>query len=197
MAFSTDPAPGFNPDGDVAGQVRRQQFPIVGSGEGVWSWLHIEDAAIATANAAERGNPGIYLIANDEPLAVRQWLPAFAEWLNAPPPPQISVEEALKAVAPMRFTTAPGCERIECQVKTRTEIFSRDRWSGSLTTAGGINLPIMSDPRIAGPIANIFSAKTTKSHPRLPKSSAKWCANVPIVSVAQYWGASKLRLLLP
>jgi nucleoside-diphosphate-sugar epimerase len=87
----------FNPDGDVARQVREQQFPIVGDGAGVWSWLHIEDAAIATVQAAQRGNPGIYLIANDQPLAVRQWLPAFARWLNAPPPPQISVEDALRA----------------------------------------------------------------------------------------------------
>ena len=82
----------FNPDGDVAHQVRQQQFPIVGSGEGV-----IEDAAMATVRAAEQGRLGAYLIANDKPLAVRQWLPAFAEWLNAPPPPQISVEDALKA----------------------------------------------------------------------------------------------------
>ena len=87
----------FNPDGDVAQQVRQQQFPIVGNGEGVWSWLHIEDAAMATAAAAERGNAGIYLIANDRPLVVRQWLPAFAQWLNAPPPPQISVDDALEA----------------------------------------------------------------------------------------------------
>ena len=90
----------FHPDGDVARQVRQQQFPIVGNGEGVWSWLHIEDAAIATVAAAERGNPGIYLIANDQPLAVREWLPAFAQWLKAPPPPRISVEEALKASGP-------------------------------------------------------------------------------------------------
>jgi 2-alkyl-3-oxoalkanoate reductase len=95
--FFYGPGTWFNPDGDVAGQVRQQQFPIVGNGEGVWSWLHIEDAAIATVAAAEQGNPGIYLIANDQPLAVREWLPAFAQWLNAPPPPQISVEEALKA----------------------------------------------------------------------------------------------------
>jgi nucleoside-diphosphate-sugar epimerase len=87
----------FHPDGDVAEQVRRQQFPIVGNGAGVWSWLHIEDAAIATAKAAEQGNPGAYLIANDQPLAVRQWLPAFAEWLKAPPPPHVSVEDALTA----------------------------------------------------------------------------------------------------
>jgi nucleoside-diphosphate-sugar epimerase len=87
----------FHPDGDVAEQVRQQHFPIVGNGAGAWSWLHIDDAAIATAAAAGRGKPGIYLIANDQPLAVRQWLPAFAEWLNAPPPPQISVEDALQA----------------------------------------------------------------------------------------------------
>jgi nucleoside-diphosphate-sugar epimerase len=95
--FFYGPGTWFNPDGDVARQVRQQLFPIVGNGEGVWSWLHIEDAASATVAAAEQGNPGIYLIANDQPLAVREWLPAFAEWLSAPPPPQISVEDALRA----------------------------------------------------------------------------------------------------
>jgi 2-alkyl-3-oxoalkanoate reductase len=95
--FFYGPGTWFHPDGDVAGQVRRQQFPIIGKGEGVWSWLHVEDAAIATVAAAERGNPGIYLITNDRPLAVREWLSAFARWLNAPPPPQISIEDALKA----------------------------------------------------------------------------------------------------
>jgi 2-alkyl-3-oxoalkanoate reductase len=95
--FFYGPGTWFNPDGDVAGQVRQQLFPIVSSGEGVWSWLHIDDAAIATVAAVERGNPGIYLIANDQPLAVRQWLPAFASWLHAPPPPQISVKDALNA----------------------------------------------------------------------------------------------------
>lgn len=94
--FFYGPGTWFNPDGDVARQVQQQQFPIVGNGEGVWSWLHIEDAAIATLAAAEQGNPGIYLIANDQPLTVHEWLPAFARSVNAPPPPQISVEDALK-----------------------------------------------------------------------------------------------------
>ena len=93
--FFYGPGTWFHPDGDVARQVRQQQFPIVGNGEGVWTWLHIEDAASATVAAAEHGHPGIYLIANDQPLAVRRWLPAFAQWLKAPPPPQISVEDAL------------------------------------------------------------------------------------------------------
>jgi 2-alkyl-3-oxoalkanoate reductase len=94
--FFYGPGTWFHPDGDVVQQVREQRFPIVGNGKGVWSWLHIEDAAIATVAAAEQGNPGIYLIADDRPLEVRDWLPAFAQWLNAPPPPQVSVENALQ-----------------------------------------------------------------------------------------------------
>jgi 2-alkyl-3-oxoalkanoate reductase len=86
----------FATDGDAAQQIRQQQFPIVGNGEGVWSWVHIEDAAIATVAAVQRGNPGIYLIVDDRPLAVNEWLPWYARWLNAPPPPQVSVEKALQ-----------------------------------------------------------------------------------------------------
>ena len=95
--FLYGPGTWFNVDGDVAQQVRQQRFPIVGNGAGVWSWLHIEDAASATVAAAAQGDPGIYLVANDRPLAVREWLPAFARWLDAPQPPRITVEEALKA----------------------------------------------------------------------------------------------------
>jgi nucleoside-diphosphate-sugar epimerase len=94
--FFYGPSTWFNSDGDVGQQVRQQQFPIVGNGDGVWSWIHIEDAAIATVAAAEQGNPGVYLIVDDQPLAVRGWLPAFARSLNAPPPPRVSVEDALK-----------------------------------------------------------------------------------------------------
>ncbi|MBD1848115.1 NAD(P)-dependent oxidoreductase [Cyanobacteria bacterium FACHB-63] len=94
--FFYGPGTWFNPDGDVGQQVRQQQFPIVGNGDGVWSWIHIEDAAIATVAAAEQGNPGVYLVVDDQPLAVREWLPAFAQFLNASPPPRVSVEDALK-----------------------------------------------------------------------------------------------------
>jgi 2-alkyl-3-oxoalkanoate reductase len=94
--FLYGPGTWFAPDGDVAQQVRQQEFPIIGNGEGVWSWVHIEDAAIATVAAAERGNPGIYLITGDRPLEVRVWLSAYAQWLNAPLPPHLSVEDALR-----------------------------------------------------------------------------------------------------
>lgn len=95
--FFYGPGTWFHPVGNGARQVQQQQFPIVGNGKGVWSWLHVEDAAMATIAAAERGAPGVYLIANDQPLAVREWLPAFAQWLNAPPPPHISADDAMKA----------------------------------------------------------------------------------------------------
>lgn len=98
--FFYGPGTWFFPDGDAADQVRQQQFPIIGNGDAVWSWLHIDDAAIATVAAAERGDPGIYHIINDRPLPVREWLPAFAKWLNAPPPHVVSVEDALKTAGP-------------------------------------------------------------------------------------------------
>lgn len=85
------------PDGDMADQVRQQQFPIIGKGESVWSWIHVEDAAMATVAAIDQGNPGIYVITDNQPLPVRVWLPAYAQWLNAPPPPVVSVEAALEA----------------------------------------------------------------------------------------------------
>lgn len=95
--FFYGPGTWFSPDGDAAQQVLRREFPIIGNGAGVWSWLHIDDAASATIAAAEQGRAGVYLIANDQPRTVREWLPAFAGWLGAPPPPYVSVEDALQA----------------------------------------------------------------------------------------------------
>ncbi|XGW00748.1 MAG: NAD-dependent epimerase/dehydratase family protein (plasmid) [Leptolyngbya sp. BL-A-14] len=130
--FFYGPGTWFAPDGDVANQVRQQQFPIVGNGEGVWSWLHIEDAAIATISAAERGNPGIYLIADNQPLKVREWLPVYARWLKAAPPPQVSVEDAIQMGERMRFTTVLKCVVYPMPKQNGNSTFNRDRWNGSL-----------------------------------------------------------------
>ena len=77
------------PDAQFAAPVRKRRFPIVGDGGGVWSHVHIEDAAAATAVAVERGEPGIYNIVDDEPAPVREWLPALASALDAKPPRRI------------------------------------------------------------------------------------------------------------
>ena len=76
-------------DAVFAAPIRKRQFPIVGDGGGVWSHIHIQDAAAATAVAVERGQPGIYNIVDDEPARVRDWLPVLANALDAKPPRRI------------------------------------------------------------------------------------------------------------
>jgi nucleoside-diphosphate-sugar epimerase len=66
--------------------VRKRQFPIVGDGGGFMSFIHLDDAAAATALALERGAPGVYNIVDDEPAPVRDWLPVLANALGAKPP---------------------------------------------------------------------------------------------------------------
>ena len=70
--------------GSMGEDVARRRLPIVGSGQGVWSFIHIDDAAEATLAAIGRGKAGAYNIVDDEPAPVSQWLPALADSLGAP-----------------------------------------------------------------------------------------------------------------
>jgi len=76
-------------DAVIAAPIRKRWFPIVGDGDGVWSHVHIEDAAAATAVAVEHGRPGVYNIVDDEPAPVREWLPVLASVLGAKPPRRV------------------------------------------------------------------------------------------------------------
>jgi nucleoside-diphosphate-sugar epimerase len=76
-------------DGAIVEQVRKRRLPIVGGGGGIWSFIHIEDAARATVAAVARGAPGIYNIVDDEPAPVSMWLPALAEAVGAEPPQNV------------------------------------------------------------------------------------------------------------
>jgi nucleoside-diphosphate-sugar epimerase len=78
-----------DPDAPMAAPVRKRQFPIVGDGGGVWSFVHIEDAAAATAAAVVTGAPGVYNVVDDEPAPVRDWLPVLADALDAKPPRRV------------------------------------------------------------------------------------------------------------
>lgn len=69
--------------------IKGRKFPVVGSGDAVWSFIHIADAAEATAIAVERGDPGIYNVTDDSPAALKEWLPKVADALDAPPPRHI------------------------------------------------------------------------------------------------------------
>jgi 2-alkyl-3-oxoalkanoate reductase len=71
--------------------VRKRKFPLVGEGTGVWSFIHIDDAAAATLIAAEHGKPGIYNIVDDDPAPIREVLPVLAKSVGAPPPRHVPV----------------------------------------------------------------------------------------------------------
>jgi nucleoside-diphosphate-sugar epimerase len=82
------PGTAMSPDGGAQVELlRERKFPVVGDGAGVWSFVHIADAAEATAAAVTRGRPGtIYNIVDDDPAPVAEWLPVAADALGAPPP---------------------------------------------------------------------------------------------------------------
>jgi nucleoside-diphosphate-sugar epimerase len=83
------PGTGFAEDGDIAALVRRRRLPIVGDGAGIWSFVHVHDAATATIAAIDRGAPGAYNVADDEPATVADWLPELARALGAKPPRRV------------------------------------------------------------------------------------------------------------
>jgi nucleoside-diphosphate-sugar epimerase len=83
------PGTGFALDGDLVELVRKRRLPIVGNGAGVWSFIHLDDAATATVAAIEWGKPGIYNVVDDAPAPVSVWLPGLAEALGAKPPRRI------------------------------------------------------------------------------------------------------------
>lgn len=97
--FFYGPGTWFVPDGDVGEQVRQQQVPIIGRGQGVSSWIHIDDAADATVRSLD-SPAGIYNIVDDNPSEQQLWLTAFARYCGAPAPPHISEDEALRAEGP-------------------------------------------------------------------------------------------------
>jgi nucleoside-diphosphate-sugar epimerase len=85
------PGTGFAADGALVAQVRKRRFPIVGDGSGVWSFVHMDDAAAAAIAAIEHGGPGVYNVADDEPLPVSVWLPRLADAVGAKPPMRVPV----------------------------------------------------------------------------------------------------------
>ena len=95
FGFFYGPGTWFSPEGNIGDQVRRGQFPIEGSGTGIWNFIHIEDAAKAIVLALEAAS-GCYNIVNDTPISLAAWLPAFAKTLQAPPPPYLTAEEAVE-----------------------------------------------------------------------------------------------------
>jgi nucleoside-diphosphate-sugar epimerase len=80
------PGTSLEPGGEQFEDLRRRRFPVVGSGAGIWSFLHVDDAAQATAQAVECGAPGLYNVVDDDPAPAAVWLPALARMIGAPSP---------------------------------------------------------------------------------------------------------------
>jgi nucleoside-diphosphate-sugar epimerase len=80
------PGTSLAPGSDEFEMVRKRKFPVVGNGAGIWSFVHVADAAEATVAAIERGRRGIYNVVDDEPASVSEWLPGLAAAIGAPKP---------------------------------------------------------------------------------------------------------------
>jgi nucleoside-diphosphate-sugar epimerase len=105
------PGTAYAPDGSLAQDIRKRRFPIVGNGQGVFSFIHIEDAANATIVALERGAPGVYNIVDNEPAPVSEWLPYLADLIGAPEPLHLPVWLASWLAGPFgihMLTRQPG-----------------------------------------------------------------------------------------
>jgi nucleoside-diphosphate-sugar epimerase len=80
------PGTSLDEGGEQFEMLRKRKFPIIGNGNGMWSFIHIADAAEATVAALERGRRGIYNIVDDDPAPVSEWLPTLANSIGAPKP---------------------------------------------------------------------------------------------------------------
>jgi nucleoside-diphosphate-sugar epimerase len=83
------PGTSLAPGAEQVELVRRRRFPLVGDGGGVWSFVHVADAAEATVAAVEHGSRGVYNVVDDDPASVAEWLPALAQELGAKKPMRV------------------------------------------------------------------------------------------------------------
>jgi nucleoside-diphosphate-sugar epimerase len=83
------PGTWYAKDGDVGRRIRKRRYPIIGNGEGTYSFIHVDDAASATVAALGRTRSGVYNVVDDEPATAAEWMPVYAEALGAKRPPQV------------------------------------------------------------------------------------------------------------
>jgi nucleoside-diphosphate-sugar epimerase len=108
--------------------VRARKLPLVGEAGGIWSWIHIDDAASAAVAAVEGGAPGVYNIVDDDPAPVSEWLPALAESIGAKPPRRVPVWLARLAVGEVGVSMMTQI-RGSSNAKAKRELGWQPRWS--------------------------------------------------------------------
>jgi nucleoside-diphosphate-sugar epimerase len=112
---------------ELVALVRKRAIPIVGGGAGVWSWIHVEDAASATVAALEQGAQGIYNVVDDDPAPVAEWLPALAAAAGGKPPRRVPawLARPLAGEAAVRWMTEG---RGASNARARRELGWTPRW---------------------------------------------------------------------
>ncbi len=87
------PGTNYDPADAIPRAIKKGRMPMVGAGDGTYSFVHVHDAALATMKALTQGEPGIYNIVDDAPAKLSEWLPFVANLLDAPVPAHM--DEAL------------------------------------------------------------------------------------------------------
>jgi len=100
------PGTHFDRGGMIGEDTLKRRYPLIGAGEGVYSFIHVEDAADACVAALEHGSPGVYNVVDDEPVPLHEWLPVYAETLGAKPPRRVPVWMARVAAGTDLASTA-------------------------------------------------------------------------------------------
>jgi nucleoside-diphosphate-sugar epimerase len=122
------PGTWYAPGGSIGEQVRKRRFPIVGSGEARFSFVHVDDAASATVAAVERGRPGTYNVCDDEPAPMGEWLPVYAAALGAKPPRRVPAFVARLVAGRTAAETATRL-RGASNARARAELGWEPRWA--------------------------------------------------------------------
>ncbi len=126
--FFYGPGTWYAKDGDVGRQVRKRRYPMIGRGEGTYSFIHVDDAASATVVALEGTRQGIYNVVDDEPATAAQWMPVYAEALEAKRPPRIPAFVARLIVGDALVTWSLGL-RGASNAKIKAELGWRPRYA--------------------------------------------------------------------
>ena len=117
----------FADDGSLARDVRRRLLPVIGKGIGLYSFVHVDDAANATVAAVERGAPGVYNVVDDEPAPQREWVSVYAEAIGAKKPLRVPVWVARLAMG--KIATMADVQAGASNAKAKRELGWEPRWS--------------------------------------------------------------------
>ena len=120
------PGTHYGEEGSLAQDVASAATPVIGASAGLFSFIHVDDAADATVAAVERGAPGIYNVVDDEPAAMRDWLPLYAEAIGARPPRRVPVW--LARLVAGKMASAVNVQPGAANAKATGELGWEPRW---------------------------------------------------------------------